>query len=560
MDIHCYEHDQGFVLEQFKNGEFDYVDAASEVEETEFFRFIQAKKYLTSLAETYPSPRIKEEVPTWFYLASNLSMRLHGVQSFHAYPYVVRCGGMLNVLGPDVAHKTLHPQTGDVTLNCQGFNDKNDYERQTPCDQDFLRKFSRDTKPDLLETWFNRDAAGLFKKHKVFDPEGIFIGDASYLFVPDNPAYEGSVKMLFDESGHPVDEKRLKNMAPSQAAGCEWKRCYKLVSLLHTDRKRSFCLRVALRVLPGNAHECPILYGMVDQWVEDLGVGVIKRLILDRGFLDGEKIAHCKLKHGIDILIPLKKNMEIYQDALGLMGEASFQSYEPPPREPLEAPRLPQSPPRVRKRELKRQETLEKEKKKLPPLPPEKIRVRSEVAGIEGFRSLESCRVPLNVLINRDVYQDGHQDLWMLLDTKPLDDKKAPQERRQEYTIRVEIEEGHRQLKCFWDLTQFTSRSFSLVMNQIVFVCLAYNLLQIYLKSLDRKALNRKTRPGVLNQLLPTNSVVIIYCQNRFATLSTLEYTEILLTLSEIARKKILEKTRRLRKALSKELQLARPP
>jgi len=77
MDIHCYEQDHGFVLERFKNGEFDYVDSASEVEETEFFRFIQAKKYLTALAASYPSPREKEEVPTWFYLASNLSMRLH---------------------------------------------------------------------------------------------------------------------------------------------------------------------------------------------------------------------------------------------------------------------------------------------------------------------------------------------------------------------------------------------------------------------------------------------------------------------------------------------------
>ena len=312
--------------------------------------------------------------------------------------------------------------------------------------------------------------------------------------------------------------------------------------------------------MPGNAHECPVLYEMVDQFVRDVGVGVIRRLILDRGFLDGERIAHCKLKHGIDILIPLKKNMDIYKDALGLVEEAVFQSYEPPVREPLEAPRLPQSPPRVRKRELKRRQTLEKEKKKLPPLPPEKIMIRSEVSGIEGFRSLESCSIPLNVIINRDVYQDGHQDLWMLLDTKPLDGEKAPQERRRDYTIRVEIEEGHRQLKCFWDLTQFTSRSFSLVMNQIVFVCLAYNLLQIYLKSLDRKALNRKTRPGVLNQLLPTNSVVIIYCQNRFATLSTLEYTEILLTLPESARKKILEKTRRLRKNLAQELKQARPP
>jgi hypothetical protein len=34
-------------------------------------------------------------VPFWFYVASNLSMRLHGVHAFDAFPMVVRAGGML---------------------------------------------------------------------------------------------------------------------------------------------------------------------------------------------------------------------------------------------------------------------------------------------------------------------------------------------------------------------------------------------------------------------------------------------------------------------------------
>ena len=40
MDIVCYERNQGFVLENFQKGEFDYMDTASEVVETEFFRSI----------------------------------------------------------------------------------------------------------------------------------------------------------------------------------------------------------------------------------------------------------------------------------------------------------------------------------------------------------------------------------------------------------------------------------------------------------------------------------------------------------------------------------------
>ncbi len=129
-DICCYEQDRGFVLERFQRGEFDYVDSASEVLETEFFRYIEQKSILEELAESYPSPRKKHDVPVWFYLAGNLSMRLHGMHAFHAFPYLVRVGGMLTVFGPKVAHKNVDPRTGDMTLKCEGFNRKNTYSRK----------------------------------------------------------------------------------------------------------------------------------------------------------------------------------------------------------------------------------------------------------------------------------------------------------------------------------------------------------------------------------------------------------------------------------------------
>ena len=44
----------------------------------------------------------------------------------------------------------------------------------------------------------------------------------------------------------------------------------------------------------------------------------MKRLILDRGFLDGKAISICKEDYGIDILIPIRRNMDIYVDAMAL--------------------------------------------------------------------------------------------------------------------------------------------------------------------------------------------------------------------------------------------------
>ena len=58
-------------------------------------RFIKAKSPLDELSQSYPTPRKKHDVPFWFYVASNFSMRLHGAHAFEAFPMVVRAGGLL---------------------------------------------------------------------------------------------------------------------------------------------------------------------------------------------------------------------------------------------------------------------------------------------------------------------------------------------------------------------------------------------------------------------------------------------------------------------------------
>jgi hypothetical protein len=132
--------------------------------------------------------------------------------------------------------------------------------------------------------------------------------------------------------------------------------------------------------------------------------------------------------------------------------------------------------------------------------------------------------------------------------------------RRDEYHLRTTIEEEHRQLKCFWDLTHFTSRAFALVVNQVVFVALAYTLLQLFLQRQGRAELNRRTRPRVQGHLLPSAAVILLYCQQRYATLTPLEYTELLLILTEPARRRILTQARCLRRELRDALPNPRSP
>lgn len=552
-----FERNDAWVVEAFRRGEFDYLEGVGEVPEANFFRAIAGKKILEKLAATYPSPRQKHDVPLWVYIASDISMRFHGEHHFAAFPYVVRTGGMLEAFGPEMGHKVTHPQTGDVTLVCEGFNDKNDYDRETPCDQDYLRKMARKTDADKLQSWFNRDVVGIFKQHHALDSEGIFIGDATYLFVPDNSNYEDSSRLLFDEHNHPVESEHL---TAQQRARCRWRRCYKLVSLMHTNRDGEFFLYAGLEVTSGKDHESPILYRLVEQFVASHGKGVMKRLILDRGFLDGPAIGRCKKEWGIDVLIPAKSNMDVFQDVVGL-ATAGQLSFEPWARPTLEVKQIPvHRPENVRKREQARQRTLAKRRgeaqAKAESADLRKIVIRSEVAVVREVRTSSRCPIPLNVIVNREVYGDGHHDYWVLLDTAPV---ANPGQVRQEYTLRTAIEERHRQLKCFSDLEAFTSRAFSLIVHQVVFVLLTYSLLQWFLLRIGRKELNPRTRTRTLELLRPSITVIVIYYQNYVAYLSPLQHQELVLTLGEVARKKILAKTRRLRRRLAQQLQHPRP-
>jgi hypothetical protein len=538
MDLIIFEQDKKFVINSFKDGKFDYVDGVTEIAERRFFKYVFGEGIMKKLAETYPTPRKKKEVPLWLYLASNISLRLKGWHSFHSYPWVIRCGGLINALDPSIARKRIDPKTGNLILECRGFNNKNHYKRQTPCDQDFLRKMARDTEVEKLHLWYNRDVVKCLKDMKSFDSEGIFIGDASYIFVPDNPSYEGSCRLLFDEHNHPVNPDKI---SIEQRLKCQWRRCYKLVSLIHTNWEQDFFLYAGIRVTRGKDHECPILYEMVEQFVNYVGKGIMKVLIVDRGFLDGESIGKCKSELGVDVIVAPRKNMDILQDALGIIkiGEVEWKE--------LKIEEFPKGietikPEAIEKREKSRRKTLalkkskKNEKKSIPV-------VKRLVGGIKEFTSWESCTVPLNVVINREIYSDGHEQQWYLITTM---DFEEPQLITEYYGKRSAIEERHRQIKCFWNLTNFKSQAFSLVVNQIIFVALSYTFLQLHLLKLAKSELNRLTLPRLQQELLPGTAHIVLYYKQRFTFLLAIEYQKLLLTLSEYARRKILKKTRKL--------------
>ena len=146
-----FENNKPYVIDEFREGRFDYLELASDVAETKFFQFLFDQGLVDQLARHYPSPRKRHHVPLWMYVSSQLSLRLHGSHSFHSYPLIIRAGGLIDALGRRSRRRKVDPQTGDMSIWCAGFNDRNLGPRSTPCDQDYLRKLAKDTDPQKLE-------------------------------------------------------------------------------------------------------------------------------------------------------------------------------------------------------------------------------------------------------------------------------------------------------------------------------------------------------------------------------------------------------------------------
>ena len=87
FNLNIIEHHPQRVLEAFRRGEFDQIEIIGQADEKEFFELCFQEKILGALAKDMPTARKKEEVPLWFVLAANLSLKLrlywHYLVVFH---------------------------------------------------------------------------------------------------------------------------------------------------------------------------------------------------------------------------------------------------------------------------------------------------------------------------------------------------------------------------------------------------------------------------------------------------------------------------------------------
>jgi hypothetical protein len=278
----------------------------------------------------------------------------------------------------------------------------------------------------------------------------------------------------------------------------------------------------------------------------------MKKLILDRGFIDGGRIAYCKTVLGVDVLIPLKKNMDVWKDAWQLAQGLPWQEWVlPQPARPIPPPR----PALLQRRENKRQATLTSRKAAAPPPDPATVVSARELCPIKGFQWAEAP-VRFNVVVMRETYADGHQEGWALLATEDFAD---PQAVPRDYQCRTAIEERHRQIKCFHDLSDFHSRSFNAIEAQVVFVLLSYTLRQWQLWKLHQEQLAGRHPDFIQDRLNLEHQFVAIYHQHAYVQLPLVTFTREVLELEPAARERALRQIRRLEQSFLTPVRNLRP-
>jgi hypothetical protein len=327
------------------------------------------------------------------------------------------------------------------------------------------------------------------------------------------------------------------------------------VTLLHLRGAQPCYVYAAVAVVSGKDHELPVLDRLVEQFVGVVGPGVMKKLLLDRAFLDGERISHWKRELGIDVIIPIKKNMDLWTDAWSLAGTEPWS--EQPVAPPAPPPPPPQRPDHLVRREAKRQRTLAQRKAQASA--PETVRTLVSVRAcvIKDFTSWSSASVPIHVALFREAYSDGSEDAWSLLTTGELGDGFGL---RQDYHRRADIEERHRQLKCFYDLTDFRSRSFNAIAAQVVMILLTYTLRQWQLWQMLREQEANRMPDTMRFRLAMRREYVVIYYQHAYTQMPLVTFSRELLQLDEEARRKALCKVRQLEQSMLEPVDLWRPP
>jgi hypothetical protein len=500
--LRVYRENTRKVLEALKRGEIDHVDLTAWSFADSFFAFLVGIcDFLPWAASTFPTPRKRHLVPIWLELCCAIHMALAEEPAFHGLTHLLQAGPILTRVKFNIG-------------GCAGgFNSRNTYPRETVVCPDTVRKYFRTTNPEALLKWFHGPVLAWFRRKRAFAKSRIFAMDSTYIVVPENPNYRNTGRVALDEHNQPIATKGLSD---EEKKRLPWKACYKLTYLLHlgeepspTEEPHRYSIVPAFRLGPGQEDSHDHGREIVDTVLQGRERGWMRWLIVDRGFLDGEWTGELKKKHGTNLVVGLRKDMDAYHDVVGLA--------------------------RLREPDI-RWETLREERDESGA-----VILREQATAFSEIRSWSQCPVPLYVALMRKTWispeGEPKEDYWAITSPEPFPSAGAL---RQFYKLRSWIEEMNRQFKQPRRLDRFTSPEWSLVLSHVLFTLLGYSLVELYLKSRERWELTGSFLRTLQREASLGSHAVVLYAGDYFGTMDQEEYTKALLQLPRPARKRML--------------------
>lgn len=487
-----YQKNQREVAACLEAGEIDYADLTQWTFPDEFLCFILERRLLEFVDRTYPNPRSRNDVPIWFLICCQFVMRIYQTGNYHHLGFLLNSGSLLTRFGFNVGAKHI------------GFNDKNKKTRKTMIHADTARKFFKDTDPVEIRQWYRDDLQKWFREQHTFDHRGIFILDQSHLVVPDNESYTDAVKMPVDEHGQWYPN--VGTLTPEQKRGLVYHRCYNLSTLLNVAMERPQFHVAGYELGAGNEDELVQAERLIPKFCRQFS-GLMRLLIVDRGYIDGAFIRKIKKDHGVDVLIPLKKNMDDAKDAIELA-------------------------------KMNNQWQRVSQEKNTDG----KIILKKEITPIKELALWDNLEMKLSACVTRYTYWDTEKEEYseryaVLASTKPFTD---PKEMIIHYDLRMQTEERFRQFKQAWYIAEFPSPHASLVESHVCFTLLTYSLLQLYLQRNDLQEKTRQMISTFRRDERTGKDAVLVYARNNFGIFDLDDYTFRVAGIQETPRQRLM--------------------
>jgi len=443
------------VLESFKQGSIERMELSVEQITDEFMIYGIRGGLIDELSDSFPDPRKECEITTKQILSASIAGHFQDMYALSQSPYALHSPILLAELGLNVK----------VLCEGEGISRRGTQEN-IPFTGDVIRKLLYGiADPFILIEWYNSIAGTAYLRQARYKP-CIHILDCTKLeVVLENENYEGSgiVSHKRKINGVEVEEKT---------------RGYKLGSLRSLLDDGGVITAIAFGAI--QVHDLKLCKKLI-MTTPHLKPGDM--LIEDRGFLDGKTVSRLKKKRGVDTILPLRSNMQAYNDAIV---SAYYHDDIPWEQHPS--------------------------------------RESQEIKRIEHVDYLwNECSVPLIGCVVRELKKrrdgsNGREDYkyWVFVTTR-----LALTGRRmiQTYELRPEIEEDHRQWKeGLWDMTKFTSTSLIQVIYHVICVLLAYNLCQVYSNTKSGQRFAQTTLRSLRRQQIRNHDVsMVVYAGNSYA-------------------------------------------